>query len=316
VRLRSLSARVLIAVLLTVLGAGVALAVVHRTGSSRTVNAIDMRVWFVQLKLRGAVPHLGWAEVVRRMGPEWSHRYRYDVARMVGRGEAPCPVLWDTPLGRFWGTEKDGRELDLLSLEQAGGDIYEQRDVVVREGDVVVDVGAHLGSFTRVALNRGARVVVAVEPDPVNTACLVRTFAPEIAAGRVRLVKAAAWHSSGSLTFELGPSTQMGHVADASHPAASHQTTGARRITVPAVTLDAAIEGLGIDRVDFVKMDIEGAERHALAGARHLLATHKPRMAICIYHAPDDPEVVPRVILAANGSYQTFTRGGFQAYFH
>jgi hypothetical protein len=63
-------------------------------------------------------------------------------------------------------------------------------------------------------------------------------------------------------------------------------------------------------------MDIEGAERHALAGAQRLLAAHKPRLAICIYHAPDDPEVVPRVVRNANATYETFTRQGFQAYFY
>ena len=63
-------------------------------------------------------------------------------------------------------------------------------------------------------------------------------------------------------------------------------------------------------------MDIEGAERHALTGARRLLAAHKPQLAICIYHAPDDRGVVPRVIHEANGSYQTFSRNGFQSYFH
>ena len=107
----------------------------------------------------------------------------------VGSGAAPCPVLWETPLGQFWGTERDGRELDLLTLEQAVGDIYEQGPVSVHDSDVVIDVGAHLGTFTRIALQHGARLVVAVEPDPVNAACFVRTFASEIADGRVRLVR-------------------------------------------------------------------------------------------------------------------------------
>ena len=83
-----------------------------------------------------------------------------------------------------------------------------------------------------------------------------------------------------------------------------------------AVTLDEVVHELKLDRVDFIKMDIEGAERHALAGARKLLAAHKPRLAICIYHAPDDAEAVPRAVFAANNSYETFTRGGFQAYFY
>jgi FkbM family methyltransferase len=296
-----------IVAIVLILSTALALAAFRQTASLRTIYELDTRLWFLQLKLRGDVPHIGWSDALRRVGPEWPRRARFDLANSVAPGTAPCGVLWETPLGRFWGTERDGRELDLLTLEQAGGDIYEQRDVTVRQGDVVIDVGAHLGTFTRVALRRGARVVVAVEPDPVNAVCLERTFASEIGSGRVRLVRAAAWHSPGSLAFAVGGASQTGHVAS---------SPNGRTALVRAVTLDDVVGELKLDRVDFIKMDIEGAERHALAGARHLLAAHKPRLAICIYHAPDDRDVVPKVVRAANATYRTFTRGGFQAYFY
>ena len=92
----------------------------------RTLYELDTRVWFLRLKLRGDVPQVGWTEALRRVGPAWRQRDRFDVAQPAGGGAPPCPVLWETPLGRFWGTERDGRELDLLMLEQAVGDIYEQ----------------------------------------------------------------------------------------------------------------------------------------------------------------------------------------------
>jgi FkbM family methyltransferase len=304
-------ARIAAAAFLLIAGGALVLVAVRQTASLQTRYELDTRLWFLQLKLRGDVPHLGWGEAIRRVGPEWTQRNRFDVARAVGRGAAPCQVLWETPIGRFWGGERDGRELDLLTLEQGVGDIYEQGRVTVRDSDVVIDVGAHLGTFTRVALQRGARVVVAVEPNPVNTACLERTFANEIVAGRVRLVKAAAWHSGGSLTFEFGDSSQMGHVGAPADGALRGQG-----MQVRAVTLDRLVDELKLNRVDFIKMDIEGAERHALAGAQGLLAAHKPRLAICIYHTPDDREVVPRVVRSANDAYQTFTRSGFQAYFY
>jgi FkbM family methyltransferase len=294
-----------VAVLL-LLGTAVVLAV-RQTASLRTIYEVETRLWFLQLKMRGDVPQVSWPEALWRVGPGWPRRGRFDVAQAVGGGAAPCPVLWETPLGRFWGGKRDGRELDLLTLEQAVGGIYEQRQVSVRSGDVVIDVGAHLGTFTRIALQHGARLVVAVEPDPVNADCFARTFATEIADRRVRVVKAAAWHSSGSLQFEVGNASQTGHVAGAPTD---------RAVTVRAVTLDEMVDELKLDRVDFIKMDIEGAERHALAGARRLLAVHKPRLAICIYHAPDDREVVPRVVRNANATYETFTRQGFQAYFY
>ena len=202
------------AILLLVAGAAV-VPVVRHTASLRTIYELDTRLWFLQLKIRGEVPQVRWAEALRRVGPEWPRRARFDIAQAIGNGAAPCPVLWQTPLGRFWGTERDGRELDLLTLEQAVGDIYEQGQVSVHDSDLVIDVGAHLGTFTRIALRHGARQVVAVEPDPVNAVCFARTFASEIADGRVRLVQAAAWHSAGSLTFEVGRASQTGHVAAA-----------------------------------------------------------------------------------------------------
>lgn len=303
------SPKALIAIIclaLVLIGAAV-LPVVRHTASLRTIYELDTRLWFLRLKMRGDVPQVSWTEALRRVGPEWPKRERFDVARAIASGTEPCPVQWETPLGKFWGTERDGRELDLLMLEQAVGDIYEQRAVSIHDSDIVIDVGAHLGTFTRIALRRGARQVVAVEPDPVNSVCFDRTFAPEIADGRVRLVKAAAWHSPGSLTFEVGNASQTGHVAG---------SPSGRAVIVRAVTLDDMAVELKLDRVDFIKMDIEGAERHALAGARRLLAAYKPRLAICVYHAPDDPEIVPRVVLDANSTYRSFSRHGFQAYFY
>ena len=305
---KSRKSAVFVIAIVLVVSAGAGVLVLRHNASLHTLYELDTRLWFLKLKLQGEVPQVTWAETLRRVGPEWPHRERFDVAQAIGSGTTPCPVLWQTPLGKFWGTEKDGRELDLLTLEQAVGDIYEQGAVSVRDSDVVLDVGAHLGTFSRIALQRGARLVVAVEPDPVNAACFQRTFEEEIVKGRVRLVQAAAWHSPGSLQFEIGNASQTGHVAGAGSRGGT--------VTVRAVTLDDMIDELKLDRVDFIKMDIEGAERHALTGARRLLAARKPRLAICIYHAPDDPIVVPRVIREANATYRTFTRRGFQAYFY
>jgi hypothetical protein len=52
-------------------------------------------------------------------------------------------------------------------------------------------------------------------------------------------------------------------------------------------------------------MDIEGAERKALAGAAGTIKQFRPRMSITTYHLPDDPEAVPRVALAAEPGYKT-----------
>ena len=50
-------------------------------------------------------------------------------------------------------------------------------------------------------------------------------------------------------------------------------------------------------------MDIEGSERFALQGATDTVKRFKPRMAICTYHLPDDPDVIPRIVLQTRPDY-------------
>ena len=67
---------------------------------------------------------------------------------------------------------------------------YDSGENGVSAGDTVIDCGAHIGAFTRYALNNGAHRVVAIEPNPVNIACLrrKRNFANEIENGSVTVV--------------------------------------------------------------------------------------------------------------------------------
>lgn len=58
-------------------------------------------------------------------------------------------------------------------------------------------------------------------------------------------------------------------------------------------SLDNLLKG---ETVDFIKMDIEGAERMALLGASNTIGNHKPILAVCIYHKPEDFFDIPLLI--------------------
>ena len=73
---------------------------------------------------------------------------------------------------------------------------------------------------------------------------------------------------------------------------------------VPLTTIDKLVTELKLERVDYIKLDIEGAEPRALAGAKETLAKYKPRISIAAYHQPDHPKVIPEIIRAARADYQ------------
>jgi FkbM family methyltransferase len=62
-------------------------------------------------------------------------------------------------------------------------------------GDIVIDVGAHIGSFAEAAVSRGCRNVTCIEPDRSNFEIAAANLRPHIEAGCVRLVRGAAWRS-------------------------------------------------------------------------------------------------------------------------
>jgi FkbM family methyltransferase len=161
----------------------------------------------------------------------------------------------------------------------------------------VIDCGAHVGVFTKYALRQGARRVVAIEPEPGNLVCLEANLADEIAQGRVLLVKAGVWNERAVLTLNTGYNSGAHSFVEAAGSNVPAQE-------LPVRPLDEIVADLGLDAVDFIKMDIEGSERQALQGARETIGRFRPRMAICSYHAPGDPAAIPRIVREANAGYQ------------
>ena len=256
---------------------------------------------------------MGWTDILRRALPSWLKEpgpdSRLPPATVKEQDESDCPVLWATPVGEFWGRLADGRLLDFLVNEQERQKTYQRGPVVIRPGDVVLDVGAHLGTFTRIALRDGAAKIVAFEIEPVSIRCFKKTFRKELAEGLVVLVEEAAWESSGMLALR----EDHNNSAAASVHEVTSESSGEQ---VPATTIDDVVVRLGLEQVDFIKMDIEGAERHAVRGAARTLSRFAPRLALCIYHKDDDPLVIPQQVLQIKPDYQVFTTEVAHAFFY
>jgi len=204
---------------------------------------------------------------------------------------------WDTPYGPVW-IPAGNEFLMAFNLAEQELDIYEVAEVRVRPGDIVLDCGANVGLFTRKALARGARLVVAIEPAPQNLECLRRNLAREIEQGRVIVYPKGVWDHEDVLTLRVDPA----NTAAASFVMGSN---GWESVThVPLTTIDRLVEELNLPRVDYIKMDIEGAETRALHGAAETLKRWRPRLAISAYHLPGDPRSIPTAVRAAQPGYR------------
>lgn len=283
------------------------LAVLASSAEPRIAHRRQIAYW----KFSGKLPYVTWPEFMRAMLPgKWrlGSPSRVYYAREKGHGEEPCPVLWETPLGDFWGQRNDDVTLsDLSHLER-----YQSGPVTIHTGDIVIDVGSHVGTFTRVALDRGAKLVVAFEPDPGSNACFKRTFAKEIAEGRAILMEAALWETSGTVKFSVASRSDAGAVTPDFDP----QFAAARIVEIPAWSLDDAVKKLNLPRVDFTKWAIPGGAAAALRGARETFSRFRPRTIVITSISPEDPVLLPPIVLQARPDYHVFTREVEMAYFY
>jgi FkbM family methyltransferase len=132
---------------------------------------------------------------------------------------------------------------------------------------VFLDVGAHVGHWS-VRLAGQASKVIAVEPNP-ETARILRTNVAMNNLSNVVVYEVAAWDCDTMLRLEPPDGLPIG---------------GGTRVlddgkgTVKAVRLDALLAAE--PAVDLVKLDVEGADLHALEGMRGLLAKHRPAMLV------------------------------------
>jgi FkbM family methyltransferase len=197
--------------------------------------------------------------------------------------------LVEAPQGRFWIPVRN-REVLAEMLVDEEQEVYGAGGRGVHPGDTVLDCGANIGVFTRHALERGARLVVAIEPAPENLYCLRRNLAEQIQAGRVIVYPKGVWDRDDELVLRTFDAQSGGDSVALQFPGSREGPK------VQLTTIDKLTAELHLERVDFIKMDIEGAEPQALTGALRTVARFRPRMAVSMEHRPDDIRAIPALV--------------------
>jgi FkbM family methyltransferase len=165
---------------------------------------------------------------------------------------------------------------------------------LVRPGMIVVDIGANFGYYSRILSELvGPRgVVFAFEPNPENVAVLTHNLKSR-KYSNVRPVAAAISDKNRDAPLYVSP----GH---SNHSLISGFTETEKTIQVQSMTLDTFLSAQGINKVDFMKIDIEGGEPLALAGMQETVR-NSPDLAFLI-------ECNPRALRAGSSSPEAIMR--------
>ncbi len=150
----------------------------------------------------------------------------------------------------------------------------------VSVGEVVIDAGAFQGVLTNVfALQTGSTGrVLAFEPDSINREYTLRNLQLNGGPTHVEVIPRGLWDCETEIEFcERGA---LGSSAFWDGP-------GGRNVSILTTTLDQAVSDKGLRRVDFVKMNIEGAEIKALQGGTETIRRFRPHFAISSDHYLD-----------------------------
>lgn len=170
---------------------------------------------------------------------------------------------------------------------------YEYGEVTLNPNDIVLDCGSNFGIFSVYAASKGCECY-AFEPTPVLFQLIERQS--ELNNKKIHPVKMAVSDHEGEAVF---------HIDDYSCGGSSllHRSQGTHDIAVEVTSLDQFVQRSNLKKVDFIKADIEGAERLLLQGAKKILQTYQPKISLCTYHLPDDKEVLTDLILGINPNY-------------
>lgn len=181
--------------------------------------------------------------------------------------------------------------VDSITAEGPYGYKDEDIDVTVKEGDIVIDAGAWVGDFGAYAASKGA-IAYCFEPvaEIYNWLCETAILNDN----KLIPVKYALGNSVGENYINLNFNGDT----------AGKIVSGENGEKILITTLDSFVTEYGLEKVDFIKADIEGFERYMLEGGQNVLRDYAPKLAICTYHLPDDPEVLANIIKSANPNYK------------
>jgi FkbM family methyltransferase len=174
------------------------------------------------------------------------------------------------------------------------------RKIMATQGDYVIDAGGCWGDTALYFANEvGAKGrVFTYEFIPSNLAIMRQNLALNPALQqRITVVQRPVWEKSEETMYyiDAGPGSRVFMQEEKTYDG-----------KVESLSIDQLVREQNIPKVDFIKMDIEGAEPYALRGAVETIKKFSPKLAIAIYHSMDDFINIPKFIHELGLNYQLY----------
>ena len=175
----------------------------------------------------------------------------------------------------YWKEILGNREPDYIGAHLIShGFTYLFKEINIEKNDVVFDIGAAPGDFCALSAAKGASAVYAFEPEKIG----------------VKLLKKVSGLNDNKITVI--------------------QKYCGDRSGTDMIKIDDFVEENKIEKVSFIKMDVEGAETGVLSGAQKTLKEKRPKLAICTYHNLADEKNIEKIILTGNKDYVIYRQRG------
>lgn len=192
-----------------------------------------------------------------------------------------------------------GVAIDFI-LEQYAYKVNDQSIVAVEKGETVLDIGACWGDtslyFASKTGNQGKVYSFEFIPDNIKLFKINNSLNPNLNT-QIELVPNPVSNISGQTIYfkDNGPGSSV-----------AFEPFDGQTGTTTTISVDDFVKLNNIDTIDFIKMDIEGAEPLALEGAIETIKRFRPKLAIAIYHGMNDFVNIPNWILNLDLDYEIF----------
>lgn len=173
-------------------------------------------------------------------------------------------------------------------------------EIMAKEGDVIIDAGGCWGDtalYFANAVGEGGRVY-SFEFIPSNLEIMKKNIdLNDTIKNSIYIVERPLWSESDKIMNyrDRGPGSSM-----------SFTESDLNAGKVATLTIDDFVERNNIQKIDLIKMDIEGAELAALKGAEKTLRRCMPKLAIAVYHQPSDFYTIPHFIASLELGYKLY----------